>query len=320
MKNMLKKALPCLIAASVAVFALAGCAQSSTPAPDQKPAAGTDETAFKSSVLFCGSTSLYPIISSLASSFTDKYTTWDKVDSSLPAEHVSIYVAPGGSGVGVSAVTEGTADFGMLARDIKDSEVKALGPNYQSFLVAHDALTVSVNAANPLTGVKQGLDTDTIRKIFSGQLTTWDQVDPSLPAEKINVYIRDLSGGAYEVFQKTVMGDAQVTPSATQAASMTELATNIANDPWGIGYAGFGAYNKANAKEKKLSALLVDDVECNEANILNGSYKIQRPIMFVTGSKINPAEQAFIDYVFSATGHAVTEKNGYIPAFEKPAA
>ena len=28
---------------------------------------------------------------------------------------------------------------------------------------------------------------------------------------------------------------------------MTELATNIANDSWAIGYAGFGAYNKANA-------------------------------------------------------------------------
>ncbi|MFR5011872.1 MAG: substrate-binding domain-containing protein [Acutalibacteraceae bacterium] len=86
---------------------------------------------------------------------------------------------------------------------------------------------------------------ETIRQIFAGEIATWDQVDSTLPAEAINVYIRDLSGGAYEVFQKSVMGDSEVTASATQSASMTELATNIAGDKWGIGYAGFGAYNKA---------------------------------------------------------------------------
>ena len=51
----------------------------------------------------------------------------------------------------------------------------------------------------------------------------------------------------YEVFQKSVMGDSEVTASATQSASMTELATNIAGDKMGNGLCGSGAYNKANA-------------------------------------------------------------------------
>ena len=94
--------------------------------------AGADSTQFQSSILFCGSTSLYPILSSLASSFTEKYVTWDAVDSSFPDSNISVYVAPGGSGVGVSAAIDGTADFGMLARDIKDSEICLL---YTSGLV-----------------------------------------------------------------------------------------------------------------------------------------------------------------------------------------
>ena len=159
------------------------------------------------------------------------------------------------------------------------------------------------------------MDTDTIRQIFAGELTTWDQVDPSLPAETINVYIRDLSGGAYEVFQKSVMGDSQVTPSATQSASMTELATNIAGDPWGIGYAGFGAYNKANANWQVVTAMKVDGVEATAENIISGAYTIQRPVMFVTGDVLTQSEQAFVDYVFSQTGYEVVEANGYIPAF-----
>lgn len=313
---MLVMALSLVACAAPATEEATAPATEETAAPAEETAAPAEEAdAFQSSILFCGSTSLYPIISSLASSFTESFVTWDKVDASFPDSNISIYVAPGGSGVGVSAAVDGTADFGMLARDIKDSEIEALGADYKDYVVAKDALTVSVNAENPICKTTDNMDTDTIRKIFAGEITTWDQVDATLPAEAINVYIRDLSGGAYEVFQKSVMGDSEVTPAATQSASMTELATNIAGDPWGIGYAGFGAYNKANAEKQVLFAMKVDGVEANEENIISGEYKIQRPVMFVTGKLVSPAAQAFIDYVFSQTGYDVVVKNGYIPAF-----
>lgn len=274
------------------------------------------EEQFKSSILFCGSTSLYPIISSLASSFTEDNVTWDKVNGNFPKKNISIYVAPGGSGVGVSAAIDGTSDFGMLARDIKDSEVEKLGANYKRFDVAKDALTVSVNTENPIVGKMDNMDTETIRKIFSGEITTWDEVESSLPKEKINVYIRDLSGGAYEVFQNVIMGkEAKIVADATQSASMTELAKNISNDKWGIGYAGFGAYNKINKEKQVLTAMKVDGIEATEENVVNGSYKVQRPVIFVSGHVITDSEQAFIDYIFSNTGKEVISANGYIPAF-----
>lgn len=306
----MKKFLAMLLAL-VMVLSMAACAAPAENKTDDKAA----QDDFQSRILFCGSTSLYPIISSLASSFTEKYVTWDKVNAQFPNSHISVYVAPGGSGVGVKAAVDGTADFGMLARDIKDSEIESLAENYKAFVVAKDALTVSVNAQNPLCEKTDSLDTDTIRKIFAGEIATWNQVDASLPAETINVYIRDLSGGAYEVFQKSVMGESEVTASATQSASMTELATNIAGDPWGIGYAGFGAYNKANAEKKVLFAMKVDGVEATEENIISGVYTIQRPVMLVTGKVVSPSAQAFIDYIFSQTGYDVVVKNGYIPAF-----
>lgn len=218
----MKKQLAVLLAAAMMAGTMTGCGSSAKTESTTAEAKteGTAETAaaeaedkFQSSIMFCGSTSLYPIMSSLASSFTEEYVTWDKVDASFPAENISIYVAPGGSGVGVSVAVDHTADFGMLARDIKDSEVEALGEDYQSFVVAKDALTVSVNAENPIGDVMTDMSTDTIRQIFDGEITTWDEVDASLQAETINVYIRDLSGGAYEVFQKSVMGDSEVTAS-----------------------------------------------------------------------------------------------------------
>lgn len=293
----------------------AAASESKTQAEEGSTEAAKDE-AFQSDILFCGSTSLYPIISSLASSFTEEYVTWNKVDPNLPEKNISIYVAPGGSGVGASAAIDKTADFGMLARSVKDEEKQALGADYKDFVVAKDALTVSVNAENPITGVIDDMSSETIQKIFSGELTSWNQVDASLPDEKINVYIRDLSGGAYEVFQKSIMKDSQVTDTATQSASMTELANNVAGDKWAIGYVGYGAFNKANKEKTVLVAMKVDGVAANEADIKDGSYIIQRPVLFLTGDKISESEQLFIDYIFSKKGHDVVVENGYIPAFE----
>ena len=305
-KPLARGILAAVMAAALGCGLLAGCSSNSASTqPADNKSASTEQASgeFQSNIMFCGSTSAYPIISSLASSFTNQYETWNKVDASFPEKNVSIYVAPGGSGVGVSALEEGTCDFGMVARTLKEYEI------------AKDALTVSVNAENPVVGTVDDLSTDTIRKIFAGEITTWDQVDASLPAEQIQVYIRDLSGGAYEVFQKSVMGDSKVTDAATQSASMTELATNIANNKWAIGYAGFGAYNKANANGTKLVAMKVDGVEATEANIVSGDYKIQRPVMFVGVGEPTDSEQAFIDYIYSDAGIKAIESNGYIPSF-----
>ena len=99
----MKKKLAVLLAAAMMMGAMTGCgssAKTETTAAETKAeettaaeAAESTEAAeaedkFQSSILFCGSTSLYPIMSSLASSFTEEYVTWDKVDSSFPAENI----------------------------------------------------------------------------------------------------------------------------------------------------------------------------------------------------------------------------------------
>lgn len=72
----MKKFVAALLAASMTLALLAGCGAAPAAETETKEEAAetTEETGaadeFKSSILFCGSTSLYPIMSSLASSFT----------------------------------------------------------------------------------------------------------------------------------------------------------------------------------------------------------------------------------------------------------
>ncbi len=267
---------------------------------------------FRPRIHFCGSTSLAPVIASIGASFQEEYGTWNNVDSSFPDAAIDISVTSGGSGDGPSSVADGTADFGMLARDIKDGEKEALGEGYTAYLVAYDALTISVNRDNPIVDKLDQLSTDTIRKIFSGELAYWDELDDSLEHKEIVLVIRDLSGGAAEVFEKNIMQGTPISANAIQSPSMGALAAKIAENPYAIGYAGYGVYQMNKAS---LFAFPVNGAAPTEENIRNGSYTMQRPVQFVTNRSLTAAEQAFCDYIFSDAGRRIVRENGYLPAY-----
>ena len=264
------------------------------------------------SIAFAGSSSLAPVIASIGEAFRTEYGTWDKVNPAFPAEEIDIPVASGGSGDGPKSVIDGTADFGMLARAVKDSEKESMGAGYTEYMVASDALTVSVNKNNPITATMDDIDTDTLRSIFAGEIAYWDELDSSLEHKEIVVVIRDLTGGAAEVFEKQVMQGTPITENAIQTPSMGALAAKIAENEYAIGYAGYGVYNQ---NLDKLAAFKFNGVEPTEENILNGSYTIQRPVLFCINRGLDAAEQVFVNYIFSDKGRDIVIENGYIPAY-----
>ena len=269
-----------------------------------------EDTSFNATINFNGSSSLAPVMASLGNSFMEEYVTWDKVDPTFPSEKIKIYVASAGSGVGVNSVLDKTADFGMVSRNVKDSEKEKM-EFYKEYVIAADALTVCINRENPLSEIITGMSKDEISSIFSGKITNWNEIDSTLDSNEIAVYIRDLSGGAYEVFQKSVMGDLEILDNATQSPSMGALGTSIANNPNGIGYVSYGIYQQ---NKDKLIALEVDSIAPTDETIIDGSYSIQRPLLFISNNEvISDTQKAFIDYVLSDKGITAIEENGYIP-------
>lgn len=269
----------------------------------------TNAEEFKGQIMFNGSSSLAPVISKISTDFIEGYVTWDKVNPEFPKKNIAIYVSAGGSGAGVKSVIEGVSDFGMVARLVKDSE-KAKIKDYKEFVVASDALTISVNRENPILKYQKDISSETLKKIFSGEYKYWSDVDPRLEKKEIVVVTRDFGGGAHEVFQKSVMGKTDVKADAIQAPSMGALATKIVENKYAIGYASFGMYNQ---NKDKIEAFAVDGVEPTVENILSNAYKIQRPLLFMKNGELTPQEKAFVDYVFSEKGMEAVSKSGYIP-------
>lgn len=302
---MYKKVLTALFLVLVLAFGMVGCSSS---AVGTKPAAET-KTQFKSEIKFYGSTTLAPVMSQLSTNFNEQYSTWDKVDSKFDKKDIAIYVSGGGSSAGVKSVIDGVSDFGMVSRKVTDEE-KAKIDGYQDFKLGMDALTISVNPKNNLAAIKDSLTTEVIKKIFAGEFKTWNEVDSSLPKTEIVVVTRDIGGGAHEVFQKAIMGDTKVRADVIQAPSMGALVTKIIENENAIGYASYGMVNQ---NKGKIVPFKVDGIESNSANILNGTYKISRPLIVIRKGTLLPQEKAFMDYVVSDKGMKVIEDLGFVP-------
>lgn len=73
------------------------------------------------------------------------------------------------STTGMTAAMEGTCDIGMASRELKDSE-KEGGLTAQ--VIAMDGIAVVVNNSNPM----DEMSSDNVKDIFTGAVTTWDEV------------------------------------------------------------------------------------------------------------------------------------------------
>lgn len=308
---MKKKMISALLIGAMAVSMAAGCGQNDTNDANGASAGAEQTTAQEDSnqILFNGSSTLAPVITSIATDFFDTYKTWNAYDSSLPEEDIAIYVSAGGSGQGTKSVIDGTSTFGMVARSVKDEEKEAI-KDEKEYQVGIDALTIAVNPENPVTSIMDDLSTEQIVALFSGEYKTWHDMDASLPAEDVVVITRDINGGAHEVFQKNIMGDTEVKADAIQASSMGELVQNIIDNKYAIGYASFGV---ANQNAGKVVAMKVNGVEPTKENILNGSYIIQRPLLLVGSGEPTAVQQAFLDVVLGEEGQKTVEEMGFIP-------
>ncbi|ACQ54216.1 phosphate ABC transporter substrate-binding protein [Clostridium botulinum] len=259
-------------------------------------------------IMCIGSSTLAPVVSKAGDTLKSKHGTWKKMNDKLPDENIELAVSSGGSGAGVKAALEKTANFGLISREVSKDE-KAKMKEYNEIKIGYDALTLSVNPQNLILKNKKGLTSEEIQKIFSGEAKTWKDVDPSLPANKIVLVVRDAGGGAAEVFQKAVMGDKKVSKDAVQAPSMGALTQKVIENKDAIGYASVGLVDQ---NKGKLTPMEVDGIAPTKENITSGKYKIARPLLLIKDGKLTGVEQTFVDFLKSEEGLKIIDESGFV--------
>lgn len=220
----------------------------------------------------------------------------------------NVIVTGGGSGVGISALMEGTTDIAMASRKIKLDEKMKLqqaGKTVVEKTVAWDALAVIVNPKNAVSQLTR----QQLEEIFTGKITNWKQVGGA--DLKIVVYSRETSSGTYEFFKESILKHKNYMSSVLSMPATGAIIQSVSQTPGAIGYVGLAYLNK-DVKPLKVSYDGKTFIEPTFANAKNKSYPVVRPLYFYYTKKDEARVKPFVDYVMSAEGQNTVKTIGYI--------
>ena len=263
-----------------------------------------------------GSTSIQPFAEMLAQEF----------NRANPG--INVEVQGGGSMAGLQGAEKGYANIGMCSRDLESGE------DFNKTIIAYDGIAVVVHNGNPV----KSLTIAQVRDIFAGKIKNWNQVGGRDLA--ITIITREEGSGTREAFTNLVMEaetgarmsrlKAPYKDPATMPAevkerlealhrdrpritmySITEPSNGsvkalVSGDPAAIGHMSLGQVNE------ELKGVAVDGVEPTRDNVLNKSYRLVRPFLFVAKGEPDAPSQKFIDYVLSDEGQRILEREGLV--------
>jgi len=245
------------------------------------------------SITITGSTTVLPIAQKAAEDFMKKHPD------------VRISVAGTGSGDGIKAVIDGTADIGDASREMKGKEIKlakSKGITPKQFVVALDCIVPVVHPSNKVGD----LTIPQLKKIYTGDIKNWKEVGGA--DLQIVAISRDSSSGTFEVWNHKVLGKkARVRPDAQLQASNGAVAQAVAGNKNAIGYVGIGYVND------KLKGLKVGGVEASAKTAMDKSYPIARGLNMYTRGEPKGAVKEFIDFVLSPDGQKIVVEEGFVP-------
>jgi phosphate transport system substrate-binding protein len=223
---------------------------------------------------------------------------------------VTVQVTGGGSGVGLSALVNGTTDIANASRPMKPSEREKLKQRYNTLGIevkaAKDGLSIYLNDTNPV----KSLSLDQLKAIYSGMITNWKDVGG--PDTRIILYGRENSSGTYVFFKDNVLGGGDFAATMQSLPGTAAVVNAVAKDKFGIGFGG-AAYGKG-IKFCPLSKTNGSTAyEPTEANVKSGNYPLSRFLFMYLRSKPTGAMKEYIDWILSAEGQKLVAEVGYFP-------
>jgi phosphate binding protein len=213
----------------------------------------------------------------------------------------------------------GETDISNASRAIEDEEVascQAIGREPIEFRVGNDAVAVVVSTENDFL---EDLTLEQLGQIFGGEAVTWADVDPSFPAEPIQLFSPGSDSGTYDFLVEVALeeDDAGLQNANVQFSENDNvLVQGVTGSPYAIGYFGF-AYYLAN--QSTLKAISIDGVEPTAETAEDGSYPLSRPLFIYSDATImqeKPQVAAFINYYLTFVNDEI-ESVGYFPASEE---
>lgn len=223
---------------------------------------------------------------------------------------VTVQVTGGGSGVGLSALINGTTDIANSSRPMKNSEMDKLKQRFNTLgyetKAAKDGITLYLNESNPVSE----MTIDQIRAIYLGETTNWK--DLGGPDDKIILYGRENSSGTYVYFRDNVLNGKDYSSNMQSLPGTAAVVNAVSKDKLGIGYGG-AAYAKGIKILKVKKDAGSPAYEPTAETVKQNQYPITRYLFMYTRAKPIGDIKNFVDWTLSDEGQAIVTKVGYFP-------
>jgi phosphate transport system substrate-binding protein len=228
----------------------------------------------------------------------------------------SVSVSGGGTGVGLTALANGTIEIANASRRITPDEVqqaRSKGIDPMAFVVARDAIAVIVHPQNPVSR----LSLSQLSDIYSGRITSWSEVGgEDRPIVRLS---RETNSGTHVYFLEAVVRLGQkgnttlFSPDTLLLPSSEGIVNEVRQNPNAIGYDGLG-YVPDDLKVVALAREAQGPfVLPSAATVDDGTYPVSRELYMYTAGPPAGALADYLAWILSPQAQAIVADLGFVP-------
>ena len=222
---------------------------------------------------------------------------------------VTIQVTGGGSGVGITALINGTTDICNASRPMKQTEIEKLKARYNTLGVeipcAKDGITIFLNEANKVNE----LTLKQLGDIYTGKIKNWKELGGT--DAEIRMYGRENSSGTYTFFHDEVV-KADYAATVQSLPGTAAVVNAVKKDVNGIGYGGaayaVGVKHAMIRKDANSPAYMP-----SPETIFKNQYPMTRYLYMYLRNRPTGDIKKYIDWILGQEGQRVVTEIGYFP-------
>ncbi len=272
-------------------------------------AEGSTEVAAAKPVVVDGSSTVYPVTEAVAEEF--KNSTGNDVTVGLS-----------GTGGGFKKFLRGETDVSNASRPISKEEMEQARQaeiEYLELPICFDALTIVVHPSNDWV---DSITVAELKKLWEPdaqeKITTWNQIRPEWPNEKISLFGAGSDSGTFDYFTEAIVGKAKASRGDYNASEDDNtLVQGVQGSKYALGYLPYSYYAE---NKDKLKALAIDwekdelpAVGPSEETVMNGTYNpLSRPLFIYVNRKsieTRPEVKQFVSFYLENVGELAKEVN-----------
>ncbi|RUO24384.1 phosphate-binding protein [Aliidiomarina minuta] len=241
--------------------------------------------------------------------------------------NVNVQIQGAGSSTAPPAITEGTASFAPMSREMRQSEIQSFEDRHgyppYALPVAVDMLAVYVNKDNPIEGMTlpqvDAVFSATRRGGYHEDITRWGQLGltGSWANRDFALYSRNAVSGTYGYFKDNALFGGDFKSSINEQPGSSSVVQGVTESINGIGYSGIG-YVTSGVRAVPLARDEGDEFfEASAENAASGDYPLAR-YLYVYINKhpnrpLDPMTREFVKMLYSKVGQEVVHRDGYVP-------